>query len=564
MFSASQSSTMFQLAKAAVGSRPVQLYLCRMTCTSSPANAAQAGVCPMANNQDMTEATADVALASAPQPRTGSVTGPNALSTARPYEEVPGPKGLPVLGTLLDYTKLGDYSLEKMHEAIVDRFKKYGPIYKENIAGAEAVHILDPKDVADLFRNEGRTPRRIIMEPMAFYRKIRKKNAGIANLQGEQWRKWRSALQHIMLKPKSVADWIPNMEACANDFIEMMAARRDDKGEVPDYLGQIHKWALESSFSIVFGKRIGCLDPSTDTNPDAAKLISSTNDFFTGLCNLTFGFPLYKYGIRTKKWSKFANAQDLLYNTAVKYIHQYIEEMNNRDATSPADGQKDIGDEQATVIDYLLRRGTLEFEDLCTLTNDLLLAAIDTTSNLMAFCLYCLAKNPEVQERLHEEVNRVLPAGTPATAEALQTIPYLKAVVKETTRVFPPVDGTSRYSNDDIAVRGYRIPANTLVRVHCLSGQMPQYFKEHHKFKPERWIRGHKEFEDIDPFLVLPFGTGSRMCLGRRLAEQEVYLLLARLVQRFTIEWHHEDLDYLFRLTNVPSRPLELTFNDRA
>ena len=69
-----------------------------------------------------------------------------------------------------------------MHEAIVDRFKQYGPIYKENIAGAEAVHILDPKDVADLFRMEGKTPRRIIMEPMAHYRKIRKKNAGIANL----------------------------------------------------------------------------------------------------------------------------------------------------------------------------------------------------------------------------------------------------------------------------------------------------------------------------------------------------------------------------------------------
>ena len=69
-----------------------------------------------------------------------------------------------------------------MHEAIVDRFKQYGPIYRENIAGAEAVHIIDPKDVADLFRNEGKTPRRITMEPMAYYRKTRKQSVGIANL----------------------------------------------------------------------------------------------------------------------------------------------------------------------------------------------------------------------------------------------------------------------------------------------------------------------------------------------------------------------------------------------
>ena len=69
----------------------------------------------------------------------------------------------------------------------------------------------------------------------------------------------------------------------------------------------------------------------------------------------------------------------------------------------------------------------------------------------------------------------------------------------------------------------------TLVRVHCLAGRMPQYFKEPKKFKPERWMRGHKDCENIDPYLLLPFGTGSRMCVGRRLAEQEIYLLLTRV-----------------------------------
>ena len=50
-----------------------------------------------------------------------------------------------------------------------------------------------------------------------------------------------------------------------------------------------------------------------DANTEATDLISSANDFFTGLCNLTFGFPLYKYGIRTKTWERFAAAQDNLY-----------------------------------------------------------------------------------------------------------------------------------------------------------------------------------------------------------------------------------------------------------
>ncbi|XP_033626338.1 cytochrome P450 10-like [Asterias rubens] len=563
MFSALQSNVMVQLAKAAAESRPV--HLVRMATTSCPVNAAQAGVCPLANHDIRTSADVLTPPASRVDATSFRTTGANALSTAKPYDEMPGPRGLPVLGSLLDYTKLGNYSLEKMHEAIVDRFKQYGPIYKENIAGAEAVHILDPKDVADLFRMEGKTPRRIIMEPMAHYRKIRKKNAGIANLQGEQWKTWRSSLQHVMLKPNSVATWIPSMEECATDFIDLMAAHRDQNGEVPNYLGQIYKWALESSFSVILGKRIGCLNPTAeDTNSEAANLISSTMDFFTGLCNLTFGFPLYKYGIRTKAWANFAAVQDYIYNKTAEHVTQYINDMRERDVTSPTANQTQGSDQKATVINYLLTKDNFEFEDICTLTNDLLFAAIDTTSNLLAFCLYCLAKNPEVQERLYEEVSRELPVGTPATAEALQNIPYLKAFVKETVRVYPPVDGTSRISNHDISIRGYRIPANTLVRVHCLSGRMPQYFKDPEQFKPERWIRGHEDCENIDPFLVLPFGTGSRMCVGRRLAEQEIYLLMARLVQRFRVEWHHEDMDYLFRLTNVPSRPLELSFVDRA
>ena len=98
MFSAIQSSVMSQLAKAAAESRPVQIYLVRMATTSSPVNAAQAGVCPIANHG---MANSDEVL---PAPHT---TGANVLSEARPYDDMPGPKGLPVLGSLLDYTKLG-------------------------------------------------------------------------------------------------------------------------------------------------------------------------------------------------------------------------------------------------------------------------------------------------------------------------------------------------------------------------------------------------------------------------------------------------------------------------
>ncbi len=106
MFSALQSNVMVQLAKAAAESRPIQIHLVRMATTSCPVNAAQAGVCPLANHDIGT--SADVLTAPASRMDAGfRTTGANALSTVKPYDEMPGPRGLPVLGSLLDYTKLG-------------------------------------------------------------------------------------------------------------------------------------------------------------------------------------------------------------------------------------------------------------------------------------------------------------------------------------------------------------------------------------------------------------------------------------------------------------------------
>ncbi len=73
-------------------------------------------------------------------------------------------------------------TLEKMHDATIDRFREYGPIFKENIAGITSVHIIEPSDVQELFRTDGKTPHRILMEPQYHYRIRRKRNVGLANL----------------------------------------------------------------------------------------------------------------------------------------------------------------------------------------------------------------------------------------------------------------------------------------------------------------------------------------------------------------------------------------------
>lgn len=72
--------------------------------------------------------------------------------------------------------------MEKMHLATIDRFRQFGPVYKETLAGITHVHIIEPDDVKELIRHEGPTPRRITLDPMVAYRKLRKRNIGMSNL----------------------------------------------------------------------------------------------------------------------------------------------------------------------------------------------------------------------------------------------------------------------------------------------------------------------------------------------------------------------------------------------
>lgn len=73
----------------------------------------------------------------------------------------------------------------------------------------------------------------------------------------------------------------------------------------------------------------------------------------------------------------------------------------------------------------------------------------------------------------------------------------------------------------------------TVVRVHCVAGMMEEYFNDANHFRPERWLRSETT-ENVNPYLHLPFGAGPRMCIGRRLAEQDIYVMLLKVRHRWS------------------------------
>ncbi|XP_069193297.1 probable cytochrome P450 49a1 isoform X2 [Procambarus clarkii] len=220
--------------------------------------------------------------------------------------------------------------------------------------------------------------------------------------------------------------------------------------------------------------------------------------------------------------------------------------------------------EDLTLMEALLVKPGLSRKDVVTLILDMLIAGIDTTSHTLAFTLYLLARNPEVQARLQKEVDVVLGNHKgPLTQHHLAQLSYLKAVVKESMRVFPIVLGMGRTLDKDLVLSGYLIPKGWMVAMlGMLMGWDESLFPRAKEFIPERWLR-HKPLGPIHPYATLPFGAGTRMCIGRRIAEQEMFTFLARAMQRFTVGYEYEDLELVSRLVFIPSRPLKFTFTQR-
>lgn len=163
----------------------------------------------------------------------------------------------------------------------------------------------------------------------------------------------------------------------------------------------------------------------------------------------------------------------------------------------------------------------------------LMLAGHETSSTALQWTLYALAQYPEVEARLIDELERVL-AGRPATAADLSQLPYLKQVVQETMRLYPPVWGIARKSVKPQEFGGYALPAGAYISIMPYSlHRHPDYWPDAERFDPERFTPQNSQGRH--PYCYIPFAAGPRTCIGVGMSMLEIQLVLAQLLQRYRI-----------------------------
>jgi cytochrome P450 len=162
----------------------------------------------------------------------------------------------------------------------------------------------------------------------------------------------------------------------------------------------------------------------------------------------------------------------------------------------------------------------------------LFVAGHETTANALAFTSFLLAKHEDVQAKVFEEV-RAAKALTSDNLEQIKMLPFTRAVIDESMRLFPPAWITDRENLEDDSIKEYHIRRNTLVGVSFYElHRNPKYWQSPDDFIPERFL-GERRKETAG--IYFPFGAGPRMCIGMGFAIYEMVLAISQMVYNYQL-----------------------------
>ena len=164
----------------------------------------------------------------------------------------------------------------------------------------------------------------------------------------------------------------------------------------------------------------------------------------------------------------------------------------------------------------------------------LFLAGHETTANALTWTWYLLAQHPEIEQKLHAEVDEVLNGRQEPTVADYPRLRYTEMVVAEAMRLYPPAWVVGRMALADFPVREYVIPAGSLVLMSQYVVQRdPRFFPAPARFDPERWTAAAREARPT--YAYFPFGAGARRCIGEAFAWMEGVLLIATIARRWRL-----------------------------
>ncbi|KAI5072608.1 hypothetical protein GOP47_0012714 [Adiantum capillus-veneris] len=473
--------------------------------------------------------------------------GGNAWGRLPRPSSIPGPRGWPVIGCLMDMSGLAHVRLAELASACSARSLMAFSL------GDTRVILTSVPDVAREILNSSAfadRPIKASARQLLFDRAI-----GFAPF-GSHWRNLRRIAATHLFMPKRIAAHEHHRQHETTLMLNSIDDSMSLNGVVPLRM-YLQRASLNNIMGSVFGRTYDFGRPCQE----ADKLQAMVREGFDLLGAVNWADHL----------SWFGGVFDLLRikqrcDVLVADVKEFVQRIINEHKMQKSYEHK--SDSDADFVDALLALDDsekLSDADMIAVLWEMVFRGTDTTAILTEWILAEIILHPEVQVRLHAEIDSIATPAGELSERDLPKLPYLQAVIKEVLRMHPPgpLLSWARLAINDVHVAGHHVPAGTTAMVNMWAiTHDSSIWAEPNVFKPERFLVGEGG-QDIDirggDLRLAPFGAGRRVCPGRALGYATVQLWVARLLQRFSWSSHPDhpiDLSELLKLSCEMKYPL--------
>jgi cytochrome P450 len=436
-----------------------------------------------------------------------------------------GPKGLPFIGPAREVKRGGLDFVRRMA-------RDYGDLAYARFAGLDAYLVSHPDLVEEVMVRKrkiyGRSDLNARLKPLL--------GEGLLTAEGDGWLAQRR-LMAPAFHHQRIAGYAETMVAATVDGLADW-----QPGQVRSVDQDFNTMTLDIAIRTLFGVDVG------DAGRRVGEAFVEVSAYFEKTLTQAVTLPLW---VPTPRIRAFVRARDELDEVVARIIAD--RRAMDTDGNDLLSMLLSLRDEDGVGMDDKQLR-----DEVLTL----LLAGHETTSLTLTYTTWLLARNPEAERKLAQELHDVLGDRDPTMTD-LRNLPYLDKVVKESMRLYPPASIIGRQARVDDTLGGFEIPAGSLLVLPVFVVHRDRrWWDVPDSFWPERWT---PEMEKALPkFAYFPFGGGPRVCVGRAFAAMEARLVLATLLRRFRLAPVDNDpLDLVATVTTRPKDAVRLEIRSR-
>ncbi|RRA99193.1 cytochrome P450 [Larkinella rosea] len=425
------------------------------------------------------------------------------VTDEKPTKPIPKLKGLPFLGSTLDFARDPLAFLTGLQQ-------KYDRLVQFDAVGRLITLTLTPEDARYILQENNKN----YVKSAAYDVLKMFLGNGLLNSEGDFWRRQRRLAQPAFHKQR-LALLVDGMN---RETAGLMASWKNRDLSKPLLISEE---MMQLALAIVTRSLF---------SSDVKNHLENVSEAITTIIQTAYK-EIFNFFPATRNWP---TPRTIRYRRAVRKTEAIIYEIIENRRREPPETRHDdlLGMLMETRDDETGEQMTNQ--QLRDEVTTIFMAGHETTANALSWAFYLLANHPDVTEKLREEINMVLGPTDLPTMETLRELTYATQVIQETMRLYPPawIFGRQPLHSDQFGDYRVEVPkADGMLICPYLLHRDPRYWEKPETFEPEHFLP--ERVKNRPTYAYLPFGGGPRLCIGNNFAMMEMQIVLTLLIREF-------------------------------